>query len=428
MLEFRRIGMAADPYTLMADVAIVGAGPAGAATSLWLSKLGVRHVLFDAATFPRDKVCGDAQSGKAVSELRRLDPSLVAEMAGDGGRFLGSWGFIFVAPNGRPVEVPFRINPGGTEQPPGFLCRRREFDRFLVEHLDGRFVERHFGARVTGLERKPDGVRLTYSENGRDRQGLFQIVVGAGGDRCVVAKRFGLKTVEPRHYSAGLRAYYENVSGLHPRGFIELHFLPEVLPGYFWIFPLPNGLANVGIGVLSETVRKKRMNLKRILQDTVTARPSIAARFRNARLVAGPHGWGLPLGSKPRRISGGWVLLVGDAASLIDPLSGEGVGNALVSGRIAAEVIAEAVARGDFSGRFLQRYDQRIRQELGAELKLSHRLQRLMRRPWLFNLVANKASRDPELRETISHMFDDLNVRAKLRSPLFYLKLLLGAN
>ena len=419
--------MAADQYGLKTDVAIVGTGPAGAGTSLWLSKLGVRHVIFDAAAFPRDKVCGDAQSGKVVAELNRLDPSLVAEMANDSGRFLGSWGVVFVAPNGKPLEVPFRSDPGHAERPPGFLCRRQEFDHFLVQHLNGGFVERRFGTRVTGIERKPEGVRLTFSENGRVKQGFFQMVVGAGGDRCVVAKSFGLKEVDPRHYSAGLRAYYENVADLHPQGFIELHFLPQVLPGYFWIFPLPNGLANVGIGVLSETVREKGMNLKRILQDVVAGHPSIAPRFRNARLVDAPRGWGLPLGSKARRLSDERVLLVGDAASLIDPFTGEGVGNALVSGRIAAEVIAEALARRDFSGGFLRRYDERIQQELGTELKLSHRLQKLVRKPWLFNLVANKASRNRELREMITNMFDDLDVRAKLRSPLFYLRLLVGS-
>jgi flavin-dependent dehydrogenase len=253
-----------------------------------------------------------------------------------------------------------------------------------------------------------------------------KIIVGAEGDRSMVAKKLSSIQKEDDHYCAGLRAYYKGVTGFHEKNFIELHFLKELLPGYLWIFPLPNGEANVGVGMLSSEVSKRKINLKKVMLESITNNPTISNRFASAKLEGEIRGWGLPLGSKKRKISGNHFLLLGDAASLIDPFTGEGIGNAMVSGMIASRHLAAALEAGRFDQNFFKAYDEEIYKSLWSELKLSHTLQKLSKYSWLFNYVVSKAERNETLRDTITCMFDDLQMRDKLSSPKFYLKLMFG--
>jgi flavin-dependent dehydrogenase len=126
-------------------------------------------------------------------------------------------------------------------------------------------------------------------------------------------------------------------------------------------------------------------------------------------------------------ISGDNFLLTGDAASLIDPFSGEGIGNALYSGMLAAYAIEKSLQEQRYDRAFLKEaYDDVLYKRLGDELKLSATLQRLCRYPWLFNFVVNKANKSPSLSKTISCMFTDLDLREQLRKPSFYAKILLN--
>ena len=158
--------------------------------------------------------------------------------------------------------------------------------------------------------------------------------------------------------------------------------------------------------------------------ELIAKDPVLKARFKNAKLEGDVKGFGLPLGSKKRPISGEGFMLVGDAASLIDPFTGEGIGNALYSGMFAAEQAARCLEANDFSAAFMQNYDHAAYQRMWSELKLSHRMQKLVNFPWLFNLVVNKARKNRTLSETISCMFEDLDMRERLKSPMFYFKIL----
>jgi menaquinone-9 beta-reductase len=225
--------------------------------------------------------------------------------------------------------------------------------------------------------------------------------------------------------AVGLRAYYEGVTGMHPEKFVELHFLPEVLPGYFWIFPLPGGGANIGIAMDSALVRKKKVNLREVMLKALRENPNIKDRFTNAKPADKIYGWGLPMGTQKTKVSGDHFMITGDAASLIDPFTGEGIGNALFSGMLAAEATAKAFAENRFDDAFLQeQYSDILFRRIGDELKLSHTMQQLTRFPWLFNMVVNKAQKSESLRHTLSSMFADLDIRALLRQPSFYWKIL----
>jgi flavin-dependent dehydrogenase len=162
------------------------------------------------------------------------------------------------------------------------------------------------------------------------------------------------------------------------------------------------------------------------LLGTVANDPVFKARFKDAELQGRIDGYGLPLGSKRRVISGERYMLAGDAAYLIDPFTGEGIGNALYSGRIAAFQAVEALKANDFSAKQLSKYDDEVYHVMGPELKVSHRLQQLIRYPWLVNVLFKTSSRNKQLQELLSCMFYEVDVRKKLSRPSFYLKLLLN--
>ncbi len=403
-------------------ILILGAGPGGATAAMVLGKAGVPCTLVDKATFPRDKVCGDALSGKVVEVLRKIDPELATQLALEPTQ-VGSWGVNFVAPNGKSLRVPFKTKMDKlTDTAPGFISKRVDFDNFLLQ-ITLKYPSVSYIPAVK-LERfEANAAGYTASTKNGDFKIDTNLLIAADGAHSAFARHHGGIKMEPKHYCAGIRAYYQGVAGMDADNFIELHFLKELLPGYFWVFPLPNGEANVGLGVRSDYVAKRKLNLKQLLPQVIEAHPILRERFRNAVPIDDVRGYGLPLGSKKRPISGNHYMLVGDAASLIDPFTGEGIGNAMMSGMLAAQ---QALASQDYSAKNLAAYDAAVYRRLWPELNLSRRMQQLVTMPWLFDLVVNKAQKSKTLQETISCMFEDLDMRERLKKPSFYVNLLLN--
>ncbi|MEI2675075.1 MAG: NAD(P)/FAD-dependent oxidoreductase [Chitinophagales bacterium] len=411
---------------LNTDVLILGAGPGGAATALFLAKENIPCIVVDKAVFPRDKICGDALSGKVVEILNRYDRSFVEKLSLDPIQ-LNCWGVTFVAPNLEELSIPFRNKPKKTDEKreiaPGFITKRYDFDHFMVKE-----VKKHAGVNLMeGVEidqfvKTPEG--FTCSDKSGNYIIHAKLVIDGSGAHSQFAKKIGKLEVEKEHHCAGLRVYYKGVTGIKEGNYIELHFLKDFLPGYFWIFPLADGQCNVGVGMRSDYVGKKRINLKTELNNIIQKYPQLSERFKNAEPVDDIRGYGLPLGSKKRAISGDNYMLIGDAASLIDPFTGEGIGNAILSGYTAAQQAKEAIETKNFSGTALKKYDEAIYRRLGDELSLSYRMQKLVKYPWLFNFVVRKANRNKVLRETIMVMFEDIDIRDRLRKPSFYFKLL----
>ncbi|MGN6475863.1 MAG: geranylgeranyl reductase family protein [Flavipsychrobacter sp.] len=408
------------------NVIIIGAGPAGAGTSIYLTKAGIPHVIIDKAVFPRDKVCGDGCSGKTAFVLRKANPDWLKEIFSRETDFMPSHGIIMVAPNGRAINIPYNPSRQPGETAPGFTTPRMVFDNYLFEKLPSPYATIYQGANLKTIVRNSDKtITVSFAQGEETIEVTAPLVVGADGDKGITRRTMLGEHFSHKAYTVGLRGYYEGVTGLHQENFIELHFLPELLPGYFWIFPMPNGMANVGVGILSERIRSKKINLREKMLDAIKNNPNISHRFANAKLADKIQGWGLPMGVELLPVSGDNFLLTGDAASLVDPFSGEGIGNALYSGMLAAYAIEKAVQENRYDAAFLKgAYDGPLYKRLGNELKLSTSLQRLCRFPWLFNLIANKANKSPELSKTISFMFTDLNLRELFKKPSFYAKIL----
>ncbi len=414
-----------DPQRTTYDLIIVGAGPAGAAAALYAARHGLKTLLLDKSTFPRDKICGDALSGKAIAIL--LELGLLEKTRQLPGAFINK--IVFSSPNHVDAWIDLGrhtlhdIGTGQNIPMEGFVIRRTVFDAFLFREARDSVDACIEGFTVKDLLRENGAIKgVTGEVNGEHRAYRANLVLGCDGFNSVVARRTGRYRHDGRHWVVALRCYYENVAGLKDQ--IELHFVNEVLPGYFWAFPLENGCANVGIGMLQSSLKRRKVNLKEALQDVI-GRPPFARRFVNARALEEPIGWNLPIGSIRRKSYGNGFLLLGDAAGLIDPFTGEGIGNALYAARYAAQVAAEAKAANDFSESFLKRYEDRLWDAIGDELRTSKRLQDLGRWRPLLNLVIEKAARNQQISNLITGMIANAVPKKKLFSPLFYFGLFL---
>ena len=410
------------------DILIVGAGPAGAATALKLSYMGIPCVLVDKAVFPRDKVCGDAVSGKVTTLLNRLDPEILKRFNGDQNLGIDVWGIKFVAPNHKALNVPFHTQYSKDRYAaPGYVSKRIDFDNFLVEEVKRRDnIDYHDGTAIDNYEKTERG--YIASDKDKNFQVDTRLLIIADGAHSSFSKNIAGLKKDTGHHAAGIRAYYKNVKGLHEDNFVELHYVREIQPGYFWIFPLPNGYANVGLGMRSDYISKHRVKLKAVLDDLLKTHPLFKERFENATLESKVVGFPLPLGSKKRLRSGDNFMLIGDAGHLVDPFSGEGIGNGIYSGFIAAELAEKCIEQNNFSAKFMYAYDVRLARVLGKEMQLSYSLQRLFRYPWLSNKVANFVVNNSRLINLISQMYTDLNLRKQLLNPVFLLKLIFKKN
>ncbi|MFA0962220.1 geranylgeranyl reductase family protein [Roseivirga sp. BDSF3-8] len=410
------------------DVLISGAGPAGTSCALSLKNSGLQVGLIDKATFPRDKICGDALSPDVINQLRLLserEEGLTLPFS-QATRKTGMHGITFVSPAGHRLEVPVKVphKAGDVLSAPGYVMARQHFDNFLLRQVKEQTeIEVKEGTEALEAGQTADGFAITTN------RGVIhtRFLVLADGAQSRLARSVAGMKVEHDHYCAGIRQYWEGVTFPATRPFIELHFLHDVLPGYFWIFPMPNGRANVGLGMLSAAVRKNKVNLRQLLDHIIKEHPGVAHRFSRARALETPKGWGLPVGSKKRPLSGYRYVVCGDAASLIDPFTGEGIGNAIRSGRVAADTIRQTFDTQQFGAAALKSYDKEIYRRMGKELALSRRMQQMLRFPFLFDLVVKKAARNPALRSLITAMLTDMDIKKELIKPSFYGKLLLGA-
>ncbi len=401
------------------DVVIAGGGPGGSTCAAFLGKMGHKVLLLDKQKFPRDKTCGDAISGKSRGVLRDLGITDLVEEVPHAKIF----GVTFSSPDGTTVDIPIPQNKGIDY---GYCVRREVYDNLLLQYAK-KFATVKEECEVTDVIKEGEkvvGLKAKDKIGGAEQVFRGKVIVGADGTNSVVARKLGLSQMDPAHLCAGVRTYYKGVKGVGKS--IELHFVDSLIPGYFWIFPLEDGLANVGSGILISDMQQKHVNLKEETIKIIKENPVFKERFADAEMIGDWKGWNLPLGSKHRTAHGEGFVLLGDAAGLIDPFSGEGIGNAMASGKIAAATIHKALTSNDFSAKLLGEYETNVWQLLGRELKNSNRMQKLGKNRWLLNWIMHKTKKSEWLRKEISTTVIDQHAREGFSSPLFYLRVLLA--
>jgi geranylgeranyl reductase family protein len=389
------------------DLIVVGAGPGGSSTAYHAARSGLGVLLLDRQEFPRDKPCGDGLMPHAAGELKLMG--------------LGDWlnephhgvfkGFsIYTRTAFLKQGVPPTLHG-----PVGYVAAREETDARLVEQAVGAGAEFRPGTRATELLRDTGGsVVGVEAGNGEDLRFEAPLVVAADG-----VGGFAGKGMKAHQNAVARRQYFRGVEGADEE---QLHvFITDDMnsrgAGYGWVFCFRDGRANVGAGVSTKTLARTGRNLKDYF-DRFLEEPEISEWLNNAEPEAPAKSWSLKTGMWGAKRYAQGLLMVGDAGSMVHPISGEGVGYAVESGRLAAAWAHEAHARKDFSASVLAGYERQLRRQRAREHVSGQALVNLMPNLSLLEPLFKACETDPALRRTLIEAFTgDEPVYSLLRHP-----------
>ncbi|MBE15110.1 MAG: geranylgeranyl reductase [Cytophagaceae bacterium] len=371
------------------DVLIVGAGPGGTALATSLAQADISVIIIEAHSFPRDKVCGDFVGPVAIAELQKLGIAGLEDfpktnVINKAAVYLDGKEIIN-RPIPRKEGIPFH----------GRVIPRMTLDYWLFKKA------KEAGARVFEKTRfksytiTANGVKAEITTQGKNSSLRAKMIVGADGSSSTVARIFyGSK---PSNFDRilAVRAYYENISG--PQDQCELYFTEASFPGYYWLFPTGKHTANIGVGMVMETLPKNETHLNELLNKLIQEDESLKQRIGTGTPTGKIQGWPLATYNPTKDIISDRLVLIGDAAGLINSLNGEGIQYALLSGRWAADTIKSCIAADDFSKAKLQSYDQKVAQELRYDLALSNTIIQCIRNrkfnPFWMELLSIMVSR-----------------------------------
>lgn len=373
------------------DVIIVGAGPAGCTAALSLGSSGLKIALIERKKFPRDKTCGDAIPAFVPKVLSTINPEYAKAFEGLAGRNKVNICRI-VSPAEKNLDLKFSEY--------GYICRRSIFDAFLFD-LACQLPNITTFQETTVKDVSENTIEIIIrTDNNQDLK--TQLVLGCDGANSIIRRYLTGTEINFNHCSSAVRAYFKNITDT-PSDTFELHFLKELLPGYFWIFPLNENQFNVGLGVPSASVTGEKINLRRELLRIVEKVPYISKRFLKAELISEIQGSLLPLWSHKTPISGNRFMLCGDAASLINPASGAGIGQAMQSGRFAGWQALKCFRKSDFSANCMKSYDETVNDKLWKENR-KYLLMRdlVIKNSWVFNRFISAAQKSKSMKKMIS--------------------------
>ncbi|NIQ38986.1 MAG: geranylgeranyl reductase family protein [Proteobacteria bacterium] len=373
---------------------IVGAGPAGCSAATFLKRNGYTVLVVDRERFPRDKACGDGLSPPAIDILERMGVTEKIER-------LNPWridGVEFISPAGKKLRTEFRCVEGIRDH--SYVLPRRDLDFVLFQHLrensNADVVERCNVMDLTYEGDDVSGIRVD-TEDGPQKF-IGKVIVGADGVHSVIARRFFSLNRDPRHMVLAVRAYFEKVDGLDR--FIEIHCEKAILPGYGWVFPTGKDSANVGVGTSCRVALGKK-DVMRMFDTFLKRNRLMKERFNRTRMRENSfRAWLIPLGSRRFQRSRENVLLIGDAGSFADTLSGEGIYHALRSGEYAAEAID--IGLGTNPKTIGETFENLWKREFKAkEYALGHLIQRFVFSEHFLNFNIKRAIKNRKMAERL---------------------------
>jgi geranylgeranyl reductase family protein len=384
-----------------ADVVVVGAGPAGSAAAFHLAQAGLDVVVCEKAEFPREKVCGDGLTPRAVKQLVAMGIETKPEdgwIRNHGLRILGG---------GMRIEVPW---PDLASFPSYGLVRpRQDFDELLARAAQKAGARLYEATPVTAplLDERSGRVAGVTTKDGGAVRAPLTIVADGNSSRFALA--LGIRKRDDRPMGVAYRRYYRS-----PRhdddwleSWLELWDGPQrgaaarasrLLPGYGWIFGVGDGTSNVGLGILNTSDAFGKTDYKALLDSWLASLPEEWG-YVEENATAPVRGAALPMAfnRKPHYANG--ALLVGDAGGMVNPMNGEGIAYAMESGRLAAEVVAQALAEPNATRRerVLAAYPKALDAEYGGYYTIGRLFVKAIGHPSVMKLCARHGLPHPTL-------------------------------
>jgi len=320
------------------DALIVGAGPGGSTAAYHLARHGMNVLMVEKASFPREKVCGDGLTPRAAVQLRRLGIDV------DDPRFERHRG-LRIYSRRVTLELPWP----DLEDFPGFglVMTRSEFDELLARHAEkagARLMEQTEALAPIQDDGWVSGATIRRGEDGPETAVRARFVIAADGAASRFASQVGVRRDAAKPLGIAARRYYR--IDRHPGPWLEVWMdlweRDTILPGYGWLFPLADGSVNLGAGVLNTFRDFKDVSAQRVFDAfwrMLPAEWNVNEGSAEGRVLSGP----LPMGFSrtPAAVPG--MLVVGDAAGMVNPFNGEGIAYAMEAGEIAAELIHDAL-------------------------------------------------------------------------------------
>ncbi|MDE0666223.1 MAG: NAD(P)/FAD-dependent oxidoreductase [Acidimicrobiaceae bacterium] len=345
------------------DIAVIGAGPAGAATAIRAARGGAHVTVFEKASPGRDKVCGDGLTPRAVAALGELGIELDEAHRIDGLRMIAGT-------TRRELLWPANNRFG----PHGAVWPRRALDKHLIEAAQAAGAEIAWNTEVIPVL-SDDGTVVGVESAARGKRFLADMVVLATGAPGSAARLLGAERVESEPFGLAIRTYAPSPrhADRHLEACLTLRGAEGGwVPGYGWMFPAGDGTVNIGAGSMSTMKGFRRLNLNRLLDDY---RDLVADEWELGDYLERPRAWRLPM-SAVRRHGPGWAA-VGDAAGLINPMNGEGIDYGLESGMVLADLFLEDPATAPGA------YDRVIGERFDGFLRTGRRFSFLIGHPWI---------------------------------------------
>ena len=395
----------AQPAADEADVIVVGAGPSGSTTAYYLANAGLDVLLLEKSHFPREKVCGDGLTPRAVKALVAMGVPISPD---DG--WLPNKGLRVVGA-GMRLELPW---PDLTTYPGYGLVRTRlDFDQRLAQrasragakliegvNVTGPVIDERTG-RITGVTARPaGGKRADSSDAGAERVYRGRLVIAADGNSSRLSVSMGLRKRDDRPIGVAVRAYY--TSPRHEDDYLEswldLWDGDRQLPGYGWIFGMGDGTSNVGLGLLNTSAAFGNTDYHALLHRWLAGMPPEWG-FTEDNRVGPVRGAALPMAFNrtPHYTRG--LVLVGDAAGMVNPFNGEGIAYAMESGELAARIITQALAAPTWPGaeKVLNSYPRVLADAYGGYYALGRTFVKAIGQPDLMRFATRHAMSRPAL-------------------------------
>ncbi|MGA9533090.1 MAG: NAD(P)/FAD-dependent oxidoreductase [Anaerolineales bacterium] len=394
------------------DVAVIGAGPGGSSAASWLAQAGLDVILLDKAEFPRDKTCGDAISPRAVHVLDKLGLTDAVQQAGHPAK-----GVTVISPAGVRMQTDF------PDEPPfgrlAYVITRYQLDHLIQQHAVECGARFRSGFHAANIESNAKGVRVQGKVLHGESSILARVAIVAVGASTPLLHRIGLLP-EPVGFSFAARAYFRGLSALDQN--IQLRFDGVPLPGYGWIFPLSDDSANVGAGYYRPTPDTPSTPVAALREFLV--HPAVQPQFRRAKQIGPVKGFPLRTDFHRSPTFGPRTLLVGEAAGLVNPFTGEGIDYALESGELAAQSILRAFGDGTFGAGRLRAYDRALRRRFQHTFVYTHLLRRVYMNEGLLNPLIRAADRWPTVADRLIRILSSYESPLTAFSPVMIARVL----